>query len=180
MANSKDDEEFNKMMSRIMGQPWPPSSKKSKSNGLGITPGYSQEQVNKIIRSPSSSRNRPSSRTRRIKEKPTVERTVENYGLPRKEPLIKKGHVREEPTAMKKRINRDLRGLPNKELNKLIKDHETKKFRWRGYDPYLDLPYTERKMRKGATDYKKGGQISKRKKGGQVMSGSDLVSSLYD
>jgi hypothetical protein len=178
MDNSKDDKEFNKMMSRIMGKPWPPSSsKKSKSNGLGITPGYEdseklRKQVDKIIRSPSGSRRR--------KQTPTVERTVENYGLPRKKPLIKKGHIREEPIAMKKRINRDLRGLTNKELDKLIKDHETKPFRWRGYDPYLDLPYTERKMRRGATDYKKGGQISKRKKGGKVMSGNDLVSSLYD
>ena len=180
MDNSKDDEEFNKMMSRIMKQPWPPpSSKKSKSNGLGMTPGYSQEdsktlkkQVDKITRSPS--------RYLRRKQKPTVERTVENYGLPRKEPLIKKGHIREEPKAMKKRINRDLRGLTNKELDELIKHHETKRFRWRGYDPYLDLPYTAREKRKGATDYKKGGQISKRKKGGKVMSGSDLVSSLYD
>ena len=161
MASSKDDEKFNKMMARIMGKPWPPaSSKKAKSPGLEITPSRS--------------------RNRRSKKEPTVERTVENYGLPRKTPLIKKGHIREEPIATKKRINRDLRGLPNKELDKLIKDHETKQFRIRGYDPYLDLPNKERKMRKGATDYKKGGQISKRKKGGKVMSGNDLVSSIYN
>tara|TARA_R100000152_G_C6659619_1_gene98882 strand:- start:58 stop:624 length:567 start_codon:yes stop_codon:yes gene_type:complete len=188
MSNSKDDKEFNKMMSRIMGEPWPPvSSKKSKSNGLGMTPGYSQEdskklkeQVDKILRSPSRSVNKPIKRRISTKSKPTIERTVENYGLPRKEPLIRKGRIREDPEDRKKRINRDLRGLTNKELDKLIKEHENKTFRIRGYDPYLDLPYTEREKRKGATDYKKGGQITKRKKGGQIMSGNKLIASLYD